>query len=296
VTYLREGGTPVVRSYPIGPQSRTTIDIGADAALVGWSFGMQVQFDQPGLAERSMYFGTKPLWSGGHDAAGVTQASTDWLLAEGATGPFFETFILLANPGATDAQTTVTFLPAGGAPVVKTKTVPARGRLTIDIAQEDPTLTNAAVATVVHATAPIVVERAQYWPNPAPNWYEAHDSVGVTTPGVKWGLSEGRVGQSAGYQTYVLLANPGNVPATVTIDFLRENGGAIVTKVFTVPPRSRFNVVIAGAGSDVPELADENFGAIITSNQPIAAERSMYANAIGQIWAAGTNATATALP
>jgi hypothetical protein len=46
----------------------------------------------------------------------------------------------------------------------------------------------------------------------------------------------------------------------------------------------------------VPELADENFGAILTSDQPIAVERSMYANANGQVWAAGTNATATPLP
>jgi hypothetical protein len=55
-------------------------------------------------------------------------------------------------------------------------------------------------------------------------------------------------------------------------------------------------VSIGGSGSDVPELVDENFGAIITSDQPIAAERSMYSNANGQIWAAGTNATGSPLP
>ncbi len=45
-----------------------------------------------------MYFGVDPLWKGGHESAGVTAPSTTWFLAEGATGPFFETFILLANP------------------------------------------------------------------------------------------------------------------------------------------------------------------------------------------------------
>jgi hypothetical protein len=46
----------------------------------------------------------------------------------------------------------------------------------------------------------------------------------------------------------------------------------------------------------VPELVDENFGAVITSDQPIAVERSMYSNAIGQVWVAGTNASGSPLP
>jgi len=295
VTYLREGTTPLIRTYALAPQSRTTIDLGADAGLVGQSFGMQVQFDLPGVAERAMYFGTNPLWNGGHESAGATQPSPTWLLAEGATGPFFETFILLANPNTTDAQVTVTFLPASGAPVTKMKTVPANSRLTINIEGEDPALGNAAVGTQIQSSVPILAERSQYWPDPAPQWYEAHNSFGVTAAGTKWGLAEGRVGQAPAYQTYILLANPGATLAHVTIQFLREHGGATITKTFTVPAASRLNVS-AGPGADVPELADENFGAILTSDQPIAVERSMYANANGQVWAAGTNATATPLP
>ncbi len=170
VTYFREGNVPITRDYALGPQSRTTIDIGADAALVNRSFGMQVTFDAPGVAERSMYFGTSPFWSGGHESAGTTTLSYDWLLAEGATGPFFETFILLANPTSTDAQVTVTFLPQGATPVVKQKTVAANSRMTINIEGEDPTLGNAAVATQIHSTQPLVAERSQYWPDPAPQW------------------------------------------------------------------------------------------------------------------------------
>jgi hypothetical protein len=295
VTYFREGDVPITRDYGLGPQSRTTIDIGADGALVNRSFGMQVTFDAPGVAERSMYFGTSPFWSGGHESAGTTTLSYDWLLAEGATGPFFETFILLANPTSTDAQVTVTFLPQGATPVVKQKTVAANSRMTINIEGEDPTLGNAAVATQIHSTQPLVAERSQYWPDPAPQWYEAHNSFGVAVPGTKWGLSEGRVGQAASYQTYILLANPGNTDANVTIQFLRENGGATVTKTFLVKATSRLNVAVGGVGSEAPELADENVGAIVTSDQNIAVERSMYSNANGQVWAAGTNVTASPL-
>ena len=39
---------------------------------------------------------------GGHDSAGVTEPPAHWFFAEGATGRFFDTFLLLANPGAAD--------------------------------------------------------------------------------------------------------------------------------------------------------------------------------------------------
>jgi hypothetical protein len=256
---------------------------------------MHVTFDQPGVAERSMYFGEDPFWKAGHESAGVNAPSKTWFLAEGATGSFFETFILIANPADYASNVTVTFLPSTGAPVEKKYTVPAFGRHTINIEAEDPSLANAAVATSVEATEPIVVERAQYWPDPAPQWYEAHNSFGVTEIRHKWGLAEGRVGGPESYQTYILIANPYDVTAHVTITFLRENG-APFDKTFTVEPRSRFNVDI-GPGTLVPELTNERFGAIVASSDAyIAVERAMYSNANGQVWAAGTNATGAPLP
>ena len=58
-------------------------------------------------------------------------------------------------------------------------------------------------------------------------------------------------------------------------------------------PASRFNVTVKGL---VPELMDEGFGATIISDLAIFVERSMYADAGGVVWAAGTVATATRLP
>jgi hypothetical protein len=46
-------------------------------------------------------------------------------------------------------------------------------------------------------------------------------------------------------------------------------------KTFTVPPTSRFNIAVAGADSSVPELADESFGTVIESTQPVMVERSV---------------------
>src|SRR6185503_666706 len=113
---------------------------------------------------------------------------------------------------------------------------------------------------------------------------------GVTAARRKWGLAEGRVGGPETYQTYILIANPYSDVAHVTITFLRENGTPF-DKTFTVDPFTRFNVDI-GPGTLVPELTDERFGAIVSSDAYIVVERAMYSNANGQIWAAGTNATA----
>jgi YVTN family beta-propeller protein/autotransporter-associated beta strand protein len=293
VTYLLEGEPAVQRDYPMVATSRLTVDPGADAALVNRSFGAVVTFDLPGMAERAMYFGDTPFFNGGHGAAGVTAPATSWFLAEGATGSFFDTFVLIANPNTDAAALTITYLPEGGSPIVKTKPLAGNQRLTINIATEDAALANAAVSTRVESDRPIVVERAQYWPHG--NWHEAHSSAGETAAGTKWGLAEGRVGGGNNAQTYILVANPGTSPADLTATFLRENGTTVV-KTFTVQPTSRFTIAVNGASSDVPELANESFGTTITSTQPVIIERALYTDAGGVMWAAGTNATATRLP
>ncbi len=196
VTWLREGEPALTRDYPLAPSSRVTIDASTEPDLVNRSFGARVVFDQPGAAERAMYFGASPLWSGGHASAGATAPATRWLLAEGATGSYFTTFVLVANPNDAPADLTFTYLPLIGLAVTTTKRLEARQRMTVNIAEEDPSLASAAVSTDVVSTVPVVVERAQYWPQPA--WHEAHNSFGVTSAATTWGLAEGRIGGSRG--------------------------------------------------------------------------------------------------
>jgi BarA-like signal transduction histidine kinase len=301
VQFLVEGGSPITKVYDLLPTSRTNVYTEAvesppgTKALLNRPFGIVVTFDQPGVAERAMYFGAAPFWNGGHESAGVTEPSTSWFHAEGATGTFFDTYLLLSNPNSTPAAVTLRYLLDSGATVVRTKTVAANARLTVAAESEDPLLADAAMATEVTSNVPIVSERAMYWAQ-YPNWYEAHNAFGVTTTGVKWALGEGRVGGSRAYETYILLANPGETAATVTVTFLREGGLAPIVQTYAVAPTSRFNVYANG----VPGLqSGERFGALIESTEPIAVERAMYSNASSQpglFWAAGTNATATPIP
>jgi hypothetical protein len=293
VTFLLESGAPVVKTFELAPTSRQTIAASTIQELANQSFGITVAFTEPGVAERAMYFGNR-VFEAGHESAGVTAPSVDWFLAEGATGSFFTTFVLLANPGMIDAQATVTFLPDAGPPVTKSYAVPAGRRVTLNIAAEDVSLANSAVATKVVSTQPILVERAQYWPLTPDRWYEAHNSFGGIALGTKWGLAEGRVGGPNGYQTYILMANASDAASNVTITFLRESG-ATVTRTFVVPAASRVNVPVHDAA---PELSNESFGAVVevTSGPGIFVERALYSNSQGVVFAAGTNALATRLP
>ena len=71
---------------------------------------------QPIIVERAMYMNAPGQASPpGHESAGVTAPATSWFLAEGATGPFFDLFILLANPNDQPAEVTVDYLLLGGA-------------------------------------------------------------------------------------------------------------------------------------------------------------------------------------
>jgi len=292
VRFLLETGTPVTRFFALGPRSRTSVWAGAFDDLREASFGISVTFSNPGVAERAMYFGASPFWSGGHESAGAPDLSTSWFHAEGATGPFFDTFILLSNPNPAAATVNVAYLLDSGVSIVKAKTIPANSRLTINVETEDPLLAHAAVATLVTSSVPIVSERAMYWAGSAGTWYEAHNSFGVTGAGTRWALGEGRVGGPEQYETYILLANPSAAAATVTVTYLREAGAAPVVQTVTVPPTSRVTLPAA----QVAGLANERFGALIESSLPIVVERALYSSVGGVFWAAGTNATGTRIP
>ena len=295
MTFLREGLGPVAQTFTLAPTSRQTIAAGTIPDLVNTSFSIVVDSTAPIVAERAMYFGTTRFWEGGHESAGVPEASRTWFLAEGATGPFFDTFVLVGNPAATAANIVMTFLTGAGETVTRNFTVPGNGRLTVNIETQDPSLANVAVSTTVTSDQPVIVERAMYWPGSGLEWYEAHNAFGSTGVGARWGLAEGRVGMAQGFESYILLANANATQAAdVRITFLRAVGAPVV-KTYTVNPTTRFSVQVS---TMAPELVNETFGALIevTNGVGITVERAMYSNALGQVWAAGTNALGTRLP
>lgn len=118
-----------------------------------------------------------------------------------------------------------------------------------------------------------------YWPGLDLGWQETHNSFGVTSTGLRWGVADVRIGGPRAHQTYVLLANPNPLPAEVAVRFLRQ-GAAPVIRVYTVAPTSRMNVWV---NNDVPELGEGTFSADVQvlNYQPIAVEKALYWNSEG---------------
>ncbi|MGE0706272.1 MAG: hypothetical protein AB7P22_20305, partial [Vicinamibacterales bacterium] len=253
--------------------------------------------DLPIIVERAMYLNAAGrLVGAGHESAGITVPSTSWFFAEGATGSYFDLFLLLANPSQSDALVQATYLLPGGASVTKTYVVAADSRFNIWVDTEDARLADTAVSTIISSTngVPIIAERSMWWPGPtAASWSEAHNSAGLTETGRMWALAEGEVGGASHLETYILIANRGAaVTATVTIFY---EGGDSESKVVPLPAGSRTNVAVA---HDFPNSVGRRFGAIVSAastGAQIAVERAMYSDAGGVVWAAGTNAVGTRL-
>jgi hypothetical protein len=302
IRYLRPAPlAPIVRTYTVAPTSRRTIyvnqeDPGLDEAEI--SAVITSGNGVPIIAERAMYSNAGgQVFGAGHESAGLPAPSAQWFLAEGATGPFFSLYILVANPTATAAPLEVRYLLTDGRTITRPHTAPPNSRLTIGVNGEHADLANAAMSAIVTSTSgvPVLVERAMWWPANAPAWYEAHASAGATATGIAWATADGEAGGPTGAETYLLIANTASYAGSARVTVVFEDGGT-ATRTYALLPSSRRNVAIGG---EFPDAAGRRFGAIVESlgvlPAPIVVERAMYSNAGGVIWAAGSNLVATRL-
>jgi Tol biopolymer transport system component len=291
---------PIIRIYDVLPRSRSTVFVDMVAPeLASANISAKITSDQPIVAERAMYLASlnQPLGAA-TGGAGAPALANKWFLAEGATGSFFDLYVLIANPGETDANVTLTYLLPDGEHFSKNYLVAKESRQTIFVDDEDPRLANTPVSIIAESTGGdgIVVERAQWWPQG--QWYEGHLSVGATVTAKKWGLAEGLVAPMSGYEgaeTYVLIANtsPTAGSATVTLMFESQFGQQPLTRTFALPANSRTNVSIS---ESFPEALGR-FGAVVESDGvELVVERAIYRNFNNVTWAAGTAALGTPLP
>ncbi|HTV00249.1 MAG TPA: hypothetical protein VMF13_06925, partial [Luteitalea sp.] len=278
---------------------------GCVRVLAGKAFSTRITADQPITVERAMYFNRGGrTFEGGHASAAVTAPATRWFIAEGATGPNFDTYLLVANPGSVDTVATVRYLTPEGA-YTQTYGVRANSRLTLYVDGElaaasgrDALGSQIDVSAEVSAPQPIVVERAMYWFGGFQNWTDAHNSAGLASTGTHWALAEGQKGGPQQHKTFVLIANPSSSAATVKLRLLRENGKSVVTSGdLVVPANSRYTCYADQPGpcqAAFAQLQDgEMFGVQVESvnGVPIAIERALYWDYGGEAFSAGTNET-----
>jgi hypothetical protein len=256
LTYMTPTGTVLGPSVTMDPGSRQTFNV-ADTIPDEWSVSTRVTSDSPVIAERSMY-GNGRTWA--HECMGLNGPGTSWYLAEGCTGPGFETWIVLQNAETETAHVTLTYQTAAGPVAGPVVTLPPGTRQSIDVSD---TVSTWEVSTRVTSDRPVVAERAMYGNDR--RW--GHDSFGITTPIANWYLAEGGTGNSI--ETWFTVQNPTVEVANVTFTFYTPAGlGPSFTA--TVPPQSRRSY---NAGD---YIANYDFGVRAASTHPIILERSMY--------------------
>jgi len=304
ITFVRRAPElPIVKRYSIGPYSRATIRVNDEEGLSAAEVSARIEGlnGQPIVAERAMYsrcFGA--TWRGGHDAVGSEAPANEWFFAEGATGSFFDLYLLLANFGTGTSNVEIDYLFDNGSTLTKPYDVPAGSRVTVDVANESPELASAAVSAIVRSTnaAPVVAERAQWWPHGA--WYEGHVSAGVVRAGVEWQIAGAEVGGQFGAESYLLIANTSTEPASAQVRVVYNDG---TTETLPEPvmlgARSRTTLSLREV---FPSASNRTFGVVIESlgaaPAPIVVELSTYSNTTGadgitRLWGAGTNVVAT---
>jgi hypothetical protein len=298
VRFLLPSGATVTRTYDLAPGSRTTIYVNLIQGLGETDVSGDISADVPIVVERAMYRTVPGQPFGvGHNAMGVTAAATEWFLAEGATGPFFDLYVLIANPGSTVAVVEARYAKPDGTAVTRNYTVGANSRHSVFV-ESIPGLENTSVATTLTSSngAPFVAERAMYWPGGFFDYYEGHSSAGSTTTAAEWVVAGAESGGATGAQTYVLIANTANRAGEATITLLPD-----VTSL--VPPPPPADVVLplpANSRTTVPVTLASRYGVRVRSTGaspvPIVVESAVYRSADGVVWSAGANALATPVP
>ncbi len=288
-TFLRDPGLPPVnRSYLVPGNGRVTLDMDADPVLS--SGNLAVQLSGVGgvtfVAERAMYTSAGGLFGAGHESAGIPDLATNWFFGEGATGGFFDTYLLVANPSGSQANIQIRYLLTGGGVVTRNYAVPPTTRFTVRV-DDDPAMSAAEFSSTISSTVPIAAERAMWWPDGG--WYEAHSSAGAPATGNTWVVADGQLGLLPGEATYVLIANTNASPVTVTATTVFENSGPIAQH-YTIPANARLTLDMAG---QFPSAIGRRFGVVVTGPNGLVVERSMYWNANNVFWTGGTNSLAT---
>ncbi len=265
VTYMFPGGGTMQEDCEVGPGSRYTIYV--NDRVQNSDVSVKVSAQQPVVVERAMYFdflgsGRK----GGHSVMGVNEARTQWSFAEGCTGGDFDTFFLVQNPNPAEARLTARFMGSAGEVDELYYTLPANSRMTIWMDQE-PGLDYGEYSAQMESDLPVVAERSVYFGYCGVKGGTAAE--GARETGKEWYFAEGYTAD--GFDTYILLANPGDTTARVEVTFMLPDSTTREVKV-ELPSRSRSTVYADG----MPGLEQTELSTSVTSDVPIVAERAMY--------------------
>jgi hypothetical protein len=218
------------------------------------------------VAERSMYMNTPDGKVDCHNSIGATRPAGGWGLAEGATWPGFEEWVLVQNPTGTPAAVHFFFLTPGGVRQGPVEYVAAGARVSVRV---NDYLPDADVSTLVYTEQDdqeVVVERAMYIAA-RDGKLGAHNAGGSVYISGGWYLPEGCTWP--GFDEWVLVMNPDPYnPAGVQLTFMTPKGVVNGPSVILAPAsRQSFHVNDYFTGDVSTRVESDGY---------VIAERSMY--------------------
>lgn len=190
-------------------------------------------------------------------------------LAEGASAGGFETWILLSNPDPAKTVTScLTYLTSDGAAQGPMVSIPPSSRRSVRVGA---TVQSFDVSTVAEGVDGVVLaERAVY--STRPDTAGAHVGRAASSPAYQWYAAEGAT--AGGFETWVLVANPGREPATVSVNFLTSSGVTPGPQGVTLGPGVRQSYRASAYAPGQFNVASE----VISTGAPVLVERASYVN------------------
>lgn len=255
LTLYPDGTAPVTQTTTFAPRSRTSLrlnDLIPDA-----EFGLKLATSQPVVAERTML-----LPGGAADlATGVARLSPTWSFAEGSTTDGFSTTLHVLNPWPQQVAIALQIMSEDGTSLSRRYAVPAQSRFTLALSDVVPGL---PFAMQLEAERPVAAERIMLGDEGA----IATATAGATAPATRWTFAEGSTAEPA--EQLLLLNNPQREAVRLQIEYVLADG-TVERREHAIAALARLTLV---ANNDVPD--QPVITTIITADQPIVAERSIY--------------------
>lgn len=261
ITYMTGDGPQARPDIVLPPMSQLVVNPRDDLGSADFSTMVICREGENIAVDRRMIWtGSGAASAEGHSSIGVTSPARTWYLAEGSSDWGFECWLLIQNPGDEVAHCRVTYMIEDEGPATFDKEVPAGSRSTFNMADD----IGAADASIkVESDVDVIPERAMY----RNNRRGGHDSIGTTTPATDYFLAEGTT--DWGFTTYVLIQNPDQESADVTVTYMTPEG-AVPQAPFKMPGNSRKTIRVNDA------LPGKDLSTLVSADKPIIAERAMY--------------------
>lgn len=210
------------------------------------------------VAEVSLY---GPGRRSGTCSMGAAAPANKWYLAEGATHSGFDTWLLLFNPQENEARVTVSVDSRGESLEPVALVMKPGSRATLHLNEIMP---DRDVSMLVEADVPVVASRSMYWE--VPGGRAGHECHGITAPSRETFLAEGCT--AYGFDTWLLLYNPGDVDATATVYVMTSGGEQEIDEV-RVAARRRVTV-------KVDDYYEGSLSLRVVAAEPLCCERATY--------------------